>query len=558
MKTGLRFLLAMFLMLAVFVLTNMLFPPVTPDPVSEPPGEPAGPRAGEPGVRDEVGAERPFEAPREDDPEELVTVETPLFHLTFSNRGARVRSVRLPGYESFQREGAVELVPEGVDGVLGATWLYGGGADSVALARYPYTVSPAGGIRLSEGSGPRTLTFRYDYPEGQFFSEIRYTFTTDSYLVEVEGELPAVERSALFLDLGPGLAINELQESEDWRAMAYLGNHAEDGTRSRPLSRVDEPEVVEGPLRWAAVKSKYFVQVILPGDGISVGDYLTAMWAEPLPVEGRAGVQVASPVGDDGSYSYRAYLGPIERERLVAIGNDLEEVNPYGWRIFRPIIRPLVAVILWVVRVLHENLLLGYGWVLIVIGVLMRVLLWPLQRKAMLAQVNMMSVQPLAQEIKNKYPNDPQRMQQETMKLYREHGVNPLAGCVPMLIPMPMLIALFLVFRTTIELRGESFMWLPDLSAADPFYILPLSLGASMFLLQFIMYKTSPAQGMANQQMKMMMYIMPIFMTVLFWRWASGLNLYYVTVNLATIPQQVLIAKERKRMQAAGPVKRSR
>ncbi|MCY3943615.1 MAG: membrane protein insertase YidC, partial [Gemmatimonadetes bacterium] len=290
----------------------------------------------------------------------------------------------------------------------------------------------------------------------------------------------------------------------------------------------------------------------------SVGDYLTAMWAEPLPVEGRASVQVASPVGDDGSYSYRAYLGPIERERLVAIGNDLEEVNPYGWRIFRPIIRPLVAVILWVVRVLHENLLLGYGWVLIVIGVLMRVLLWPLQRKAMLAQVNMMSVQPLAQEIKNKYPNDPQRMQQETMKLYKEHGVNPFAGCVPMLIPMPMLIALFLVFRTTIELRGESFMWLPDLSAADPFYILPLSLGASMFLLQFIMYKTSPAQGMANQQMKMMMYIMPVFMTVLFWRWASGLNLYYVTVNLATIPQQVLIAKERRKMQAAGPVKRSR
>ena len=353
MKTGLRFLLAMFLMLAVFVVTNLLFPPVAPDPVQAPAGEATRPQAGEPAVREEVDVDRPFEAPRDDNPERLVTVETPLFDMTFTTRGARIRSIRLPAYESFQREGPVEMVPEGVEGVLGATWLYGGGADSVALDRYRYTVSPADGIRLSEGSGPRTLTFRYDYPEGQFFSEIRYTFTADSYLVEVEGDLPAVERSALFVDLGPGLAINELQESEDWRAMAYLGNHAEDGTRTRPLSRVDEPEVVEGPLRWAAVKSKYFVQVILPGDGISVGDYLTAMWAEPLPVEGRASVQVASPVGDDGSYSYRAYLGPIERERLVAIGNDLEEVNPYGWRIFRPIIRPLVAVILWVVRVLH-------------------------------------------------------------------------------------------------------------------------------------------------------------------------------------------------------------
>lgn len=558
MKTGLRFLLAMFLMVTVFVVTNLLFPPLPPDPVVGPADEAPAQPAGEVDERDEGGLEAAFEAPRADDPERLVSVETPLFHITFSSRGGVVRSIRLPEYQSFQRDGPVELVPDGAGGVLGATWLYGGGADSVALERYDFTVSPADGIRLSEGSGPRTLTFRFDYPEGSFFSEIRYTFRPDSYVVEVEGELPALDRSALFVDLGPGLAINELREVEDVRAMAFVGNHAEDGARTRPLSRVDEPEVMEGPLLWAAVKSKYFVQVILAGDGTGGGEYLTAMWAEPLLAEGRARVQAASPVGEDGRYAYRAYLGPIERERLVAIGDGLEEVNPYGWRIFRPIIRPLVGVILWVVRFLHENLLLGYGWVLIVIGILMRILMWPLQRKAMLAQVNMMSVQPLAQEIREKYPNDAQRMQQETMKLYKEHGVNPFAGCVPMLIPMPMLIALFLVFRTTIELRGESFMWLPDLSAADPLYILPLTLGASMFLLQFIMYRMSPASGVANQQMKMMMYIMPIFMTVLFWRFASGLNLYYATVNLATIPQQVLIAKERQKMQAAGPAKRNR
>ena len=100
-----------------------------------------------------------------------------------------------------------------------------------------------------------------------------------------------------------------------------------------------------------------------------------------------------------------------------------------------------------------------------------------------------------------------------------------MAGCLPLMIPMPMLFALFFVFQNTIELRGESFMWLPDLSAPDPFYILPVFLGVSMFLVQFISMRVS--QGAANPQMKMMMYIMPVFMTVLFWGFPSGLNLYY-------------------------------
>ena len=118
-----------------------------------------------------------------------------------------------------------------------------------------------------------------------------------------------------------------------------------------------------------------------------------------------------------------------------------------------------------------------------------------------------------------------------------------------MLLPWPVLIALFFVFQNTIELRGEAFLWLPDLSAPDPFYALPLFLGASMFLLQFISMK---AAGAANPQMKMLMYIMPPMMTFIFWNFASGLNLYYSIVNVATIPQQVLIAKQRKKAMAAG------
>ena len=257
---------------------------------------------------------------------------------------------------------------------------------------------------------------------------------------------------------------------------------------------------------------------------------------------------------NSGTYGYQAYLGPIERDRLTAIGSDLQEVNPYGWRFLRPIIRPFVGLILAILNVLHDRLLLGYGWVLIVFGVALRVVLWPLNQKAMRAQIRNMAAQPLMQEIQAKYKNDPERLQKEMVKLYKEHGFNPFGGCLPMLLPWPMLIALFFVFQNTIELRGESFLWLPDLAAPDPLYLLPIFMGLSMFLLQFISFRS---MEQSNPQMKMMMYFMPIMMVFIFFRFASGLNLYYATVNVATIPQQWLIAKERKKARAAPPLKSS-
>jgi YidC/Oxa1 family membrane protein insertase len=145
-------------------------------------------------------------------------------------------------------------------------------------------------------------------------------------------------------------------------------------------------------------------------------------------------------------------------------------------------------------------------------------------------------------------------LQKEMVRLHKEYGFNPMAGCLPMLIPWPVLIALFFVFQNTIEFRGVPFLWLPDLSAADPFYILPVILAGSMFLLQYISYKSMPQD---NPQMKMMMWFFPIFFGFLFMQFAAGLNLYYATSNLVTLPQQYLIAQERKKVQAQGPVKLS-
>ena len=158
----------------------------------------------------------------------------------------------------------------------------------------------------------------------------------------------------------------------------------------------------------------------------------------------------------------------MEYDRLARMGHDFDDVNPYGWPGFRTIIRFIAVPVRWLLVWMHENLHLAYGLVLVAFGILVRIVLWPLNQKAMRANMKLQEVQPLMKDIQERYKNDPQRMQQEMFKLYKEHKVNPLGGCWPMLLPMPVLFALFFVFQNAIELRGTSFLWIPDLSRPGP------------------------------------------------------------------------------------------
>jgi YidC/Oxa1 family membrane protein insertase len=158
----------------------------------------------------------------------------------------------------------------------------------------------------------------------------------------------------------------------------------------------------------------------------------------------------------------------------------------------------------------------------------------------------MQRIQPELAELQKRYKSDPQRLQAEMMRLYKEHGMSPFSmfsGCLPLLLPMPVLIALFFVFQSTIEFRGVSFLWLADISQKDPYYILPVLMGASMYVLSWIGSRNTPP----NPQTKMMMYLFPAMMTFLLANLASGLNLYYTVQNLAALPQQWIIANERAR-----------
>jgi YidC/Oxa1 family membrane protein insertase len=587
MNTEARLLLAVTLMIGVIFGTQILFPspepvpvpadsaateasaPALPDlgdstaPVSgvEAAADPTAMVGADPAPTDPSGVdpadatEQVQAAPPQVQPREIV-VAGPLYEYRFSNIGARLLTATLPEFDDLAHDGRppVQLVPEGAT-VMGRRLVIG--QDTLDLRELGFSSDAPDRVEVGEDVGPVSVDFTYRNPAGSFTLDVTYTFEADSYVVDVETRISGVDRPLLLTSLGDGIAYAEADSTQEARTMAYVTNGVDGGIDQRQLDKVDAAALVDGPFVWTAIKSKYFVIAMLPGAEQS-GEALTqtplnyvgGIVVTPTELPHRAGIEAAMVADASGLVEYRMYVGPQEYGRLKALGNDFQEVNPYGWAFFRAVVRPFVGAIVAILNWTHNTLGVGYGWVLILFGVALRIMLWPLNAKAMRAQIRNMAVQPLVKEIQTKYKDDKEKQQQELMRLYKEHGFNPVAGCLPMLLPWPILIALFFVFQNAIELRGVPFLWLPDLSAKDPLFLLPAMLALSMFLIQWITYKSMPQD---NPQMKMMMWFMPIFLGVIFLNFPSGLNLYYASMNVATLPQQVLIANERKKVKPLQP-----
>ena len=572
-----RLVLTFLLMFLVVVITSWLFPPPIPDEAisadsatgaevvteTEPSTVPVP-------TMPEI-APSPSEVPETVEAEALpeekrVVVSSPLYRFEFSNFGARLHVAEMSQFEALNQDGLVDLIPDGTEGYLGQKLVVG--SDTLDLSRVPFTVEPEGGFILEAGADAQILRFTYQHPTSAFRFETEYEFSPDEYTIRVRGRASGVDRPQLLTDLGDGLAFVEADSAMEAREMGYVYNHVQEGINETLTSKA-ERMIVEGPLLWGALRNKFFLLAILAGESneaVTEESYLGGLVVEVDTLVYRSfwgrensravGFQVtaAQVVGAEGDFAYRLFFGPQDFEMLSAIGWDMQNVNPYGWSFFQTILKPFVSLITKILIWVHSNLNLGYGWVLILFGVGMRIVLFPLNQKAMKSQLKNMAVQPLMKEIQEKYKDNPEKLTKEMKKLYTEHGFNPLGGCLPMLLPWPMLIAFFFVFQSTIELRGVPFLWLPDLSTKDPTYVLPFFLGASMFLMQYVSYKSMDTP---NPQMKMMMYMMPPFMIFIFMNLASGLNLYYATANIATIPQQMYIAKQRKKMQGMKPLGRS-
>ncbi|HEX6069962.1 MAG TPA: membrane protein insertase YidC [Longimicrobiaceae bacterium] len=545
-----RLLLAVLLISAVMVITNLLFPP--------PPAEQAQAPAADSAQVVAVPRAAPIVAPSVPPAAtaDTVTVSSSRYRYSFSTRGASLIRAELLDYPSYTHEGEpVQLAPLDAPEFLSLRLVVG--ADTVDLRNARFEPS-APALTVADGAGRQPLRFSFESPSG-FGVQLTYTFDPDRYVIGVEGQLSGLagQPATLLTELGPGLAPHEARDHHSERELAVVLRSDDDVDRLR-LGKLEGAAMVEGPLTWLGLKDKYFVVAQIAGTERPFASAVATRLPDQnfLYVEGndtiatqmpRARVVGALPVGADGAISYELYAGPQDFQEMAAAGYELEDVTQYAYAWLEPVIRPLAALILTILGFLHNSLNLAYGWVLVIFGVFMRIILWPLNAKAFRSQLKNMAVSPLMQEIREKYKDDPQKQQEELMRLYKEHGFNPMAGCLPMLLPFPVLITLFFVFQNTIAFRGAAFLWLPDLSLRDPFYILPFFLVASMFAMQWVTTQMSGVEQ--NPQMKMMMYVLPVMMGLFFFNMPAGLNLYYATTNVAGLPQQLMIARERRRAQ---------
>ena len=472
---------------------------------------------------------------------ETLTVVMPKATYHFTSVGAAPLDVVLNDYHVMPKA-SNQKVNLGRPHIPLLTYALLKGKDTLQLSRMTFSTDS------TPVSGKPAIAFSADVQSTRV--KIAYVFTNDGYLANVHGTIKGADSTAvLLLRLNRGLPFVEADSVDDLHSLAYVAKPLHEDAHSIPFAKLDSlaPSIERDSLAWVASKNKYFLLALIPtrpGKPFSAAVFTRGLH-EPKAVSS-ADALILQPLTQSGEFAFDMYSGPQEWRRLHQMGNNLEHVNPYG-SFLRPVVQPFATIVMQVVLWIHDRLKINYGWVLIIFGITIRILLWPLNQGAMRNSLKLQRIQPQLQEIQKKYKSNPEKLQTEMSKLYRDHGMSPftpLAGCLPMLIPMPVLFALYFVFQNTIEFRGVSFLWLPDLSQRDPFFILPALMGISMYVLSWISLRSGPP----NPQAKTMAYIFPVMMVVFFWRLASGLNLYYAVQNLATLPQQWLIARERAKL----------
>jgi YidC/Oxa1 family membrane protein insertase len=314
---------------------------------------------------------------------------------------------------------------------------------------------------------------------------------------------------------------------------------------------------------WVAVKSQYFALVLSSATNAETVSYAPVTlphWPEakdkPAPVGVTAAVELPLTRGTNGQAScqFTYYAGPKDYDQLSALGQNQEEAMDFGsWMDGYTGIFGLV--LLWALN-LFFGLVHNYGVAIILVTLTIKILFWPIQAKSIRSMKAMQKFQPQIQKIKEKYKDDAARLNQETMKLYKEHKINPVAGCLPMLVQMPVLFGFYKLLMCDIALRGASFLWIKDLALPDTVAIiggiainpLPIAMALSGILQQ----KLTPTTGDA-QQAKMMLF-MPLVMMFMFYNLAAGLTLYYTLQQLLSVLQQWLAMRHDKKSTVPAPI----
>jgi len=409
--------------------------------------------------------------------------------------------------------------------------------DSAVLSKENPTSSMTFGTSYKGKSVTKKLTFYYNSYEVDVdvnLREIKEISLDDKYVLSWVGGLPEHEGSqdAMFMES----LVSQVGSIESFRvgSAGFFGS-------SNTKNIDEESKKYVGLVDFAGYRTKYFGVFFVPEKSDMVEIY-------KYPSTDRAGVDINISQGINLEKN-KLYLGPLDYSSIEGLNVGLEE-KILGWQWLSS-----VSWLVYSIMILLYGLIPNYGIVVVLFAILIKLVTYPLMAKQLRSSKKMQEISPIMNQIKIKYKNNPTLQQQKMAALFQEHKINPLAGCLPLLIQMPVLMSVFMVFRNTIEFRGESFfLWINDLSAADtlfvvggvPFNVLPFLMSLSMYYTMKLSSATQPAGGDPAQEatQQMMKYMFPGMMFFLFYAFPSGLNLYYLCFNIMQIVQQKIINSE--------------
>lgn len=534
--------------LAVGLLAASLFfrPPATPPPPLSAPSEtvfqpPASAADGREPRSPVVEDARPSAEQR------AVTLSNDAVKIRVSNLGGRVEGIELLNYRATvaRDSGPVELVTAIS---RGAMFLFLGPEPLRSLEAVPYTVVSKGQreVELRADHDGITVTRRIELDESGYGGQMTVAIANASS-GPVQAKLNLVfygqERPATAPDHFPHYSLAASVDGAVKRVPVQgVGSTGFVGSllgRGPPTGTSYPP-----PTEWAGIDSQYFLVSAVPQNPPDASAFLGPLGTDA----GEAALSlqpVDVPSGAPFERTYRLYFGPKVEEAVVAVDPRLEQAIAAGWAFVRPLVAGFGSLLHWT----HEHIVPNYGVAIILLTILVRLLTFPLTQRSMKSMKKFSLIAPQMKEIQEKHADDREKLQEELMKLYRQKGMNPLAamggGCVPMIIQMPVMIALYFALQTSIDLRHAPFaLWIRDLSAPEDFFsvagvpirLLPLLMGGSMLLQQ----RLSPAPN-ADPQQRQMMTLMSVMFTFMFYQFPAGLVLYWFVSNLLGIAQQLLV-----------------
>ncbi len=467
-----------------------------------------------------------------------LVVETNLYTAELSGSGACFTGFELKKYREDADDGAAykRLVSEKNRPGTGCVDFVESGASENSGGFY--VSEPPSGV-VAAGASPQALSF-FRRVNGAVIIEKRYTFYPDSYAIDLDVVLKNASDSPVTGRLG--VSLNRYFSGKESRFLFEGPCAFKDGRLEEvKLDDINETRSVSGSLSWIAIQSRYFMSAVIPEQTEEAAMALAYGEDGVVTAQYRPTVEAVLPQ-TSAVYHFTMYMGPKDLGILKGVGRNLDKAVDFGW--FDVIARPC----LWLMNQIYR-IVPNYGLSIIIVTLIIKLMFWPLGTKSYKSMGEMKKIQPLMAEIREKYKNDRKKMNEEMMGLYKTYKVNPLGGCLPMLVQIPVFIAFYRMLYQAIELRHAPFLlWINDLAAPErlfsfdvsiPFMqpptgipVLTILMGATMFLQQ----KMQPPPGDPSQAKIMM--LMPIFLTVIFINFPSGLVLYFIVNNLFSIFQQ--------------------